>query len=602
MTMNQQEKTTSSPFSNPSILNVLFDQLPASVAIIDPNYRVVRANEMYKRNFGDAEGKYCFEVQKKQNKICETCLADQVFADGGVRFETKEMTDKDGNQRVKIVFFSPLKIEGEGIPYIIEMTYDVTEAFRTRHEYDALFETAPCFVSVIDKDLRIVRANRQLKDIFGNVEGQQCYRAYKARLDRCEDCPVLEVFKDGQPKSSSHTGISRTGERKKYLVNAIPLHQGTNGVDLVMEMSLDITEREQLSESFQRENLLRRALTRSTTDALVAVDERNIVRLFNPAAEKLFGEQAEETIDRPLANRFFPKRFAESIEAGKDSIILPEIEISIHDEEHIPVRFAGTVLKNDEGKTIGRAAFFQDLREMKRLEQEKLESERLAAVGKTVAEIAHALKNILTGMQGGIYKIKRGEKKDSVEMRQKGWEIFDRNFTRIISMVKDLLNLSKSHEPNYQTLDAREIVKDVYNLFLETARQKQVVLDIQTPNKPLQAALDAEDMHMALSNLIGNAIDACTTSEKSDCKTTIRVYEEGADIAFEIQDTGCGMTEETRQKLFDQFYTTKGVNGSGLGLPVTKKVIREHNGEIEVESVPNEGTTFKIKIPLATNS
>jgi signal transduction histidine kinase len=109
--------------------------------------------------------------------------------------------------------------------------------------------------------------------------------------------------------------------------------------------------------------------------------------------------------------------------------------------------------------------------------------------------------------------------------------------------------------------------------------------------------MDPSDIHTCLANLVSNAIDACKASGKEECAVSLRVKQEGRSLVFEVEDTGCGMEPEIKEKVFSSFFTTKGLAGTGLGLLVTKKIVREHGGSIEVASEPGEGSRFRLELP-----
>jgi signal transduction histidine kinase len=264
--------------------------------------------------------------------------------------------------------------------------------------------------------------------------------------------------------------------------------------------------------------------------------------------------------------------------------------------ESIPVRFSGSALMDGERK-IGAAAFFEDLREIKRLENEKLENERLAAVGQTVAQLAHGIKNILTGLRGGMYAIKSGMKSGSEERTTKGWEMLDRNVERITTLVKGFLSFSKKHVPVMEPVNPRELAWEIFSLYHAAAKKDDVTLLFEADDETPEANMEASGIHTCLANLVSNAIDACKTSKKKGCAVSLRVREGDGTIVFEVEDTGCGMEAEVKEKVFTSFFTTKGLGGTGLGLLVTKKIVREHGGRIEVESEPEEGSCFRIEIP-----
>jgi signal transduction histidine kinase len=291
-----------------------------------------------------------------------------------------------------------------------------------------------------------------------------------------------------------------------------------------------------------------------------------------------------------------PKEFLSSVENGTTAVALSETVVKDFDDNEIPVRFSGSILK-DGDDTIGAAAFFQDLREVKRLEKEKLESERLAAVGQTVAQLAHGIKNILTGLRGGMYVIKSGMKSGFQQRIDQGWSMLDRNVERMTVLVRGFLDYSKKRVPKVQPIAPVEIAAEIFALYSPAAKQEGVALQLDAEQEIASANMDPSGIHSCLANLVGNAVDACKSSKKDECTVCMRVSEEDEIIIFEVSDTGCGMEPDIKEKVFTNFFTTKGLEGTGLGLLVTRKIVEEHGGQIFLETEPGIGSTFRMEFP-----
>jgi len=572
----------------------LFEQVPNNIVVIDRDFKVVIANENFKKVFGDPDGRHCFEVYKGRTSVCEKCMAARTFEDGRVRVTDEMGIDKSGKPAHYVVHNAPMFNESGGVAYVIEMSYDVTETRSLQKEYNILFERVPCYVSVINRDLKIVRANELLRKTFGETTGEYCYEVYKDRTERCTDCPAMKTFADGGSYSSRHTGVNKNGETTHYVVSTAPLSRSGGEFSHVIEMSADVTDVHRLSEELAKEERFRRILIDNTLDALIAVDETGKVNIFNHAAERLFKVSRDDVIGKSRGRRFAPREFLDAIGEGGSSLSLPETTIKDSEGETIPVRFTGAILR-DQDTVIGGAAFFQDLRQIKQLEKDKLDNERLAAVGQTVAQLAHGIKNILTGLQGGMYVIKSGQKSGSTEKTEKGWKMLDRNVERITDLVKGFLSFSKGHTPEVQSVDPVSIASEVFNLYQDAAAQQNVTLRFQAQEDIADAYMDPEDIHTCLANLISNAIDACQTSDGNTCSVTLSVREKDQTIVYEVVDTGCGMEYDIKNKVFTTFFTTKGLGGTGLGLMVTRKIVQEHGGRITVDSVPGEGSSFRIE-------
>ena len=194
-----------------------------------------------------------------------------------------------------------------------------------------------------------------------------------------------------------------------------------------------------------------------------------------------------------------------------------EVTILSKNGKNIPVRFTGTVLY-EEGMAMGSVGFFQDLREIKRLEKELINSERLAAVGQTVAGLAHYIKNILIGLKGGRYIVDVALDKNDTDKLKNGWLAIKRNIGRISDLVMDLLTYSKEREPEYENCLPNEIVNDVCELVESLANEHHIKIIKDFDSSIHEVLMDPRSIHRSLLNLVSNAIDACTADEYSDKK------------------------------------------------------------------------------------
>jgi len=574
----------------------LFDQVPCNIAVIDRNYTIIDNNRSFAEVFGDGKGRPCYEVYKDRKERCATCMAAETFKDGKVRVNEEVGVDRKGRTAHYIVHIAPIYGENGEIPYLIEMSTDVTETKRLQREYQILFERVPCFVAVLNRDLRIVRANERFREIFGETTGQHCYEIYKRRNEKCEDCVVEKTFLDGSSHSSDHVGISKDGKRTNYYVTASPLSRGDPYVAHVIEMGLDMTELHQLEDELARANALREILIENSIDAVIATDSRGRIMIFNPAAESMLKYSSKELLNRLAPETMLPDKFREAIAAGRAFCVLHETAVQAKDGEEIPVRFSGVALGKDD-EFIGHAIFLQDLRKIRQLEREKIDAERLAAVGQTVAGLAHGIKNILTGLEGGMYVVNSGLQKGQKERVDIGWEMLKRNIGKISALVKNLLNFSKGRTPHVVLVNPNDLARDIIALYQDAARQDGIALAAETDDTIPPAALDPEEIHTCLANLVSNALDACQMSEKPKCTVTVRCKEENNCLIYEVADEGSGMDYEIKQKVFTNFFTTKGTGGTGLGLLLTRKIVQEHGGKIMVESTPGEGSLFRLVFP-----
>jgi len=457
----------------------LFQQVPFNLAIIDRDYNIITANDNFAEYFGGWQGRKCFEVYKKLSQPCSSCEAFKTFKDGKIRVRDEAGIDQSGKESHFVVHVAPLnRKEHEQIDHIIEISTDVTETKKWQREYNLLFDRVPCYITVIDSNYKIVRANESFRENFGDKLGEKCYRVYKQRKTKCPNCPAAKTFKDGKIHDSQQTGIKKDGKKAYYRV-----------------------------------------------------------------ATSLLGRKEQ------------------------DDAVKHVIEIST------------------------------DITETKKLEREIIDAERLAAVGQTVAGLAHSIKNILMGLEGGMYIVNRGLKKDNKEIINEGWEMLERNFNKTTALVKDFLSFSKGRAPQLQLIDPNSLASDIVDLYKDIADKINIKLSARLSEAVKQAPLDPEGIHTCLTNLVSNAIDSCEMSEKKKRSVSIETKEERGILSFIIADNGSGMDYDIKQRVFTTFFTTKGGKGTGLGLLTTKKIVMEHGGKIRVFSKKGEGARFIIELP-----
>lgn len=227
-----------------------------------------------------------------------------------------------------------------------------------------------------------------------------------------------------------------------------------------------------------------------------------------------------------------------------------------------------------------------------------LQAERLAAIGQTIATLSHHIKNILQGIRGGSYLIDEGLKADDNDVVRRGWRIVERNQERISNLVMDMLTFSKDREPELVAADLNETIGDVVELMKSRAEEADVALYWQArTNLPL-FQFDADLLHRAILNVMTNAIDACEKRESARVEVSVEWSTGEQFVHIVIADNGEGIAPDDIKRIFSIFESKKGSRGTGLGLPVSQKIMREHGGDIRVESTPGAGSRFYLELPV----
>ena len=227
-----------------------------------------------------------------------------------------------------------------------------------------------------------------------------------------------------------------------------------------------------------------------------------------------------------------------------------------------------------------------------------VQAERLAAVGQTIATLSHHIKNILQGIRGGSYLIEMGLQEHDESVVSKGWKIVEKNQSKISALVMDMLTFSKEREPDLAPADLNQVVADVIELMQSRAEELDVCLAWRPDARVPTLVFDAEGIHRAVLNVVTNALDAAEVREQAGRVDVSTEYApaEGR-VRVVVEDNGPGIPPDQMDKLFSPFASTKKGHGTGLGLPVSQKIVNEHGGRILVATAPDQGSRFTLELP-----
>ena len=228
----------------------------------------------------------------------------------------------------------------------------------------------------------------------------------------------------------------------------------------------------------------------------------------------------------------------------------------------------------------------------------RVQGERLAAVGEAVAHLSHHIKNILQGLKSGGEILRMGVRDQEMPLLEQGLRIIEKNHTRLFDLVKDMLGFSKDRVPAFQEKNLVEILTDVVELSAPMAKANGAEIRLETFAQEVVAFVDPEGIHRTILNLVNNAIDAIREKSYGLVIVGLNPSVEAGYVEIVVSDNGEGIAEADMKTIFAPFQSSKGNSGTGLGLAVARKTIEEHKGIIWVESKPDEGASFYVKIPL----
>jgi two-component system NtrC family sensor kinase len=226
----------------------------------------------------------------------------------------------------------------------------------------------------------------------------------------------------------------------------------------------------------------------------------------------------------------------------------------------------------------------------------KVHTERLAAMGETVASLSHSIKNILQGLRGGADAVELALNRGDFQMAKEGWPILARNLDRIFALTQNMLAYSKQRPLEIDLINLHELIREVCELIQPQAQRKRagLIMDLAEHMPPVPA--DASALHQALMNVLTNAVEA-VPSKTGIITITTQYCDAEHEARIIVADNGPGMPAELQRNAFEAFTSTKGQRGTGLGLTVTRKLVQDHGGRIMLESNPGKGAMVTIVIP-----
>ncbi|MFH2204990.1 MAG: PAS domain-containing sensor histidine kinase [Elusimicrobiota bacterium] len=457
--------------------------------------------------------------------------------------------------------------------------------------YQQCFEEMPCYVSVQDRDFRIIETNRRFREHFGDGVGEYCHKIYKRRDERCPVCPVAQTFEDGNNHTSEEQVRTLAGEPVCTLVNTCPIRDDNGEVVGVIEMSTDVTAAKRLQRQLEESQKLYQLLFEEVP-CYISVQDRDFrIVHANSRFKRDFGHKQGYCYEiyKHRSERCLECPVAETFKDGKAHY--SEEVVTSDSGERINTLVCTASIRDDNGEIVQVMEMSANITRIRQLQ------DQLTSLGLLVGSISHGVKGLLTGLRGGIYMLKTGITKHDDERIARAWEMVEGNESRIRGMIHNILYYAKERELNIETIDAAKLLGEVCGVLHDRARQLGITLT-QKEGAVGELVGDSNALHAALVNLVDNSLDACRVDKrKSEHAVEVGVREDGSEVIFEITDNGIGMDRETREKAFSMFFSSKGTEGTGLGLYISNKIVLQHRGMISIESTAGQGTRFAVKIP-----
>ena len=363
----------------------------------------------------------------------------------------------------------------------------------------------------------------------------------------------------------------------------------------------EINERKRAEDELEQTNkFLRNILDSSFSISIISTDLDQNILFWNKGAENIFGYKAEDMVGRKEIDVLYPddetKREVDEIRSsilkGRKALTR-EIREVTRDGRELWINLNLIPRFDEQGNVIGVLGIGEDISERKRLEAQLQHSQKMEAIGTLTSGVAHNFRNILAGisMESQIIQMKH---KDLPRLYEIAGRIND-SVEKGSRLIEGLMQFShKQTRKEFQNLNLATVIRGIYRL-ISKSFDKKINITVDIPES-LPIMGDHAGLSQVLMNLCNNARDAMPWGGE----LSIEARREEDMALVTVSDTGCGMGEEIREKCFDPFFTTKQVNrGTGLGLSTTYGIVKDHDGEIHIDTEPDKGTTFYLYLPLA---
>ncbi len=356
----------------------------------------------------------------------------------------------------------------------------------------------------------------------------------------------------------------------------------------------------------ERSNRFQRSLIHNSFDGIIATDETGAIRIFNRVAQNLTGYAEQDVVGKMSWDEIFVSEMSRDLQRplfqDRSGVIFgfyrQEKALRRKDGGMVDVR-ASAITLQEENRHVGKVFFFQDLREIKKLREELIQKERLAATGQTVASISHSVKNILDGLRGGAHIYNRGARIEDPAVRKEGWTMVQKNIDHISALVADLLNYAQDRKPDLESIDPNELIADVVATLQAKAEAQGTIVEVHPDEAVSHWMVDSHSMHQLLMNLVTNALDATAGIAGGWVRVSTHLTQ-GDQLEIRVRDNGAGIAPTLVDNLFFSMVSTKGSKGTGLGLLVVYKIASEHGGTVTVDTEMGPGATFRVFIPRAS--
>ncbi len=607
----------------------IFDSIPDEVVVVDTDMVIQQANASFLKNnnvsIEQIRGHCCYDVEQPVRGDCQVALENCPFHDVVRTKEKKSLVrkhfDEEGNPHYTAIVGAPLMDLEGNLTGMIEMTRDITHRILLEEELKAtevrvqqFLEMAPLATYVKNRQGQYVEANPATCELLGLPKNEIIGRTDREIMPK-ETAAILragdrEVVR--KRKQFSNESAAQLGGKKVFLTTTkYPVIDADEKVTAIVGLWRDETARRRAEHELERTREYLQNILDSSFVIIVTTDLHGRIVSFNRGAEASLGYRAAEVIGKPAAMLYRSPEEREPLvrPVRKGSTVEDHEGVLVRkDGTEVPVSMTLSRLFDKDGEPMGTVEVSRDISHRKALMNQVIQSERLAAVGRLAAGVAHEINNPLAAIAeiagylddlfSGLVEVDR-EKLDQ-EIRE-GLNTITAQVNRCSSITHRLLGFARKSEARVEVADVNAALEEILPFLEKEARMANVRIHRDYEAGIPKVRIEEVQLEEILINLITNSVQAMT--DRGYGNTWITAVPEDGKVVLAIRDDGPGIDEAVRDCLFDPFVSTKAPgHGTGLGLSICYGIVKRYDGEIRVDSKPGEGATFRVILRMHQKS
>ena len=593
------------------LLNVFED----GIYIINENYIIEYMNAAMKTLFGEGIGEKCHQVLKSSDRPCKECKFNEVFVLNEAHFS--EVYIKSVNKKFALSELPLINEDKTKSKLCIyrDISHRVKQEAKiksTQESYKRLFNHVGCGVFISSKKGKFIDVNPTLLKILGYQDKEEFLSldlatdVYLKPEDRRKYTDIIE--KNGQVIDYEVKWRRRDGHILHVLLTS-NVRYNLKGEILGYEgIVVNQTRRKKYENELKEAHDFFNKLIACSPNAIMVMDMTGIIKLWNQFAEDVFGYESQEVIGKMTIGQIFSNKVAKKVMAmmrdekfgGKGVLNSYPLNFTKKDGELVEGNLSASIMYDENSNELASVAIFSDLKERLKMERELstarqhlLQSEKLAAMGRLTSQIAHELNNPLFGIMNTLELMKT-----EIPPENKRRRLLDMSLSeieRLADMLKKMLSFSRPDQEERQEVDINVIIEELMLLYEKRLRENSIKMKLDLVEHPGTVLASKDQLRQVFINIFSNAMYAMPEGGILEISTTLQ----DKMFCIEIRDTGTGIKSDDIEKIFDSFFTTKteSVQGVGLGLSVCYGFIKDHGGDLVVDSKVGEWTRFTITLP-----